>query len=114
MQARRVFGDAAVLDNGVCAGTIESSSGNASDAPQPRRTVRREICFLVMNMPGLLVKKNTRNTEYEEHPTRCGSPRCSSYSSYSLYSSYPLNDSPPPSPLPPSLPLSASETTNSS
>src|SRR3989442_873699 len=50
MQARRVFGDAAVFDNGVCAGTMESSSGNASDALTPRRTVRREICFLVINM----------------------------------------------------------------
>ena len=46
-QAR--LGSAAVLPSGVCAGTIESSSGSASDTPMPRRTVRRERCFFVMN-----------------------------------------------------------------
>src|SRR5438552_2179281 len=29
---------------------MESSSGSASDTPMPRRTVRRERCFLVMNI----------------------------------------------------------------
>jgi len=38
------------LAKGVCAGTIESSNGNAKDAPTPRRMVLRERCFLVMNM----------------------------------------------------------------
>src|SRR5579864_5322110 len=57
MHARRVFPAAAVLATGVCAGTIESSSGSAKDTPMPRRTVRRERCFLVMNIAlGLLIQ----------------------------------------------------------
>src|ERR1700730_11053365 len=47
---KRVFGLAAVLTRGVCAGTIESSSGSANAAPAPRRTVRRDRCFLVRNI----------------------------------------------------------------
>src|SRR6202047_2902034 len=47
---KRVFGLAAVLTRGVCAGTIESSSGSANAAPAPRRTVRRDRCFLVTNI----------------------------------------------------------------
>src|SRR5262252_1677902 len=43
-------GEAAVLARGVCAGTIESSSGKAKDAPTPRSMVRRERCLLVMNI----------------------------------------------------------------
>src|SRR5450755_547775 len=50
MQARRVLGFAAVFARGVCAGTIESSSGSARDAPMPRSNVRRDRCFFVMNM----------------------------------------------------------------
>src|SRR3954468_22269834 len=50
MQARRETGAAAVFAIEVAAGTIESSSGRASDAPIPLRTVRRETCFLVMNI----------------------------------------------------------------
>src|SRR5690242_20045528 len=57
MQARRVLGAAAVLATGVCAGTMESSNGRAKDTPIPRRTVRRERCFLVMNIAlGLLIQ----------------------------------------------------------
>src|ERR1700720_3189842 len=47
---KRVFAAAAVLLNGVCAGTIESSNGSASATPAPRRTARRDMCFLVMNI----------------------------------------------------------------
>src|SRR5436190_20615310 len=46
----RGVGVAAVWANNVLAGTIESSSGNASETPAPRRKVRRGICLLVMNM----------------------------------------------------------------
>src|SRR5258708_30551940 len=102
MQARRVFGDAAVLDNGVCAGTIESSSGNASDAPTPRRTVRREMCFLVINMPSLLF-----------HRLKPVPPlHILGGTGFSLCKY--LNDSPRPLARTQSLPLSSSETTGSS
>src|SRR5579864_1085452 len=47
---KRVFAAAAVLLKGVCAGTIESSRGSASATPAPRRTVRRDMYFLVMNI----------------------------------------------------------------
>jgi hypothetical protein len=32
------------------AGTIASSNGTLSVTPKPRRTVRREMCFWVMNI----------------------------------------------------------------
>ena len=41
---------AAVLANTVRAGTIASSIGNAMVTPRPRRTARRDRCFLVMNI----------------------------------------------------------------
>src|ERR1051326_9027893 len=41
---------AAVWASAVRAGIIASSSGSASAVPIPRSTVRRERCFLVMNM----------------------------------------------------------------
>src|SRR5688572_24058291 len=47
---KRCFGLAAVWASSVAAGTIASSKGSASVAPAPRRTVRREMCFLVRNM----------------------------------------------------------------
>src|SRR5215469_1370462 len=47
---KRVFGTAAVLARGVCAGIIESSSGSARATPAPRRTVRRDMCFFVRNI----------------------------------------------------------------
>src|SRR2546422_3611622 len=50
MHPSRLFGLAAVLFKGVCAGTIDSSSGNATVTPAPRRNVRRERCLFVMNM----------------------------------------------------------------
>src|SRR3984957_15539362 len=50
MPVKRVFGFAAVLLSKVCAGIMESSNGNASATPAPRRSVRREMCFLVMNI----------------------------------------------------------------
>jgi hypothetical protein len=48
MQLNRLFELAAVLASGVCAGTIESSNGRATDTPNPRSIVRRERYFLVM------------------------------------------------------------------
>src|SRR5438034_11094578 len=50
MQPSRVFGLAAVLLSGVCAGTIDSRNGSATVTPAPRRNVRRERCFLVTNI----------------------------------------------------------------
>src|ERR1700674_5851487 len=47
---RGIFGSAAAFAKGAHAGNIESSSGKASVTPAPRNTVRREICFWVMNM----------------------------------------------------------------
>src|SRR5262245_4230232 len=46
---RRRVGVAAVLARAVAAGTIASSSGNASVAPMPRRNVRRGMNRLVRN-----------------------------------------------------------------
>src|SRR6185436_3424299 len=48
MQLNRLFAAAAVLRIGVCAATIESSSGSAIVAPSPRSTVLRGRCFFVM------------------------------------------------------------------
>jgi len=53
LAASLVFRTAAVFRWAVAAGTIASRNGNATVAPSPRRTVRRERCFLVMNMPVL-------------------------------------------------------------
>ncbi len=50
MHPRRIFGAAAVCASAVRAGIIESSNGNAMAAPAPRSSVRRERCFLVMNI----------------------------------------------------------------
>src|SRR5690349_449053 len=50
MPQKRLFGLAAVLLNGVCAGTIASNSGSATVTPTPRRNVRRGMCFFVMNI----------------------------------------------------------------
>src|SRR5262245_3256999 len=51
----RVLGLAAVCASAVAAGTIASSSGSASVAPAPFKTVRREMCFLVRNINGALL-----------------------------------------------------------
>ena len=48
MQLNRLLAAAAVFRIGVCAATIESSSGSAIVAPTPRRNVRRGRCFFVM------------------------------------------------------------------
>jgi len=45
---------AAVFASAMPAGIIASSSGSETLAPMPRRTVRRERCFLVMNIALLL------------------------------------------------------------
>src|SRR5215470_2121633 len=54
MHDNRLFGFAPVLLSGVCAGSMDSRNGNAIVTPAPLRNVRRERCFLVMNMAGLL------------------------------------------------------------
>ena len=51
----RRTGAAAVRLSAVSAGTMLSSSGNASVAPRPRSTVRRDRCTLLMNMADLLL-----------------------------------------------------------
>src|SRR5439155_9463550 len=89
MHPSRLFGLAAVLFKGVCAGTIDSSSGNATVTPAPQRNVRRERCFLVMNM--VLVSRlifpavcavsdrasfvSDRDTSNLKRKTRGGTPR---------------------------------------
>src|SRR6266850_2913438 len=60
MHPSRLFGLAAVLFKGVCAGTIDSSSGNATVTPAPRRNVRRERCLFVMNMGLISSQENER------------------------------------------------------
>src|SRR5580658_1276440 len=47
---KRGLGVAAVCARAVEAGIIASRSGSARVAPAPRRTVRRERCFFVMNI----------------------------------------------------------------
>ena len=44
------LGAAAVWRSGVCAGTIDSSNGSEIEAPIPRKTVRLDKYFFVMNM----------------------------------------------------------------
>src|SRR5437867_6282848 len=85
MHVSRLFGFAAVLLSGVCAGTMDSRNGNAIVTPAPRRNVRRERCFLVMNIvssshaggvlgnwPGVRVFCVPLDclTHYEPHPER--------------------------------------------
>jgi hypothetical protein len=50
MHPNRLRGLAAVPASAVAAGTIDSSRGSASVTPVPLRKVRRERCFLVMNI----------------------------------------------------------------
>src|SRR5215510_14482947 len=50
MQVRRLFGVAAVLLRGVCAGTMDSRKGRAIVTPAPLRKVRLERCFLEMTV----------------------------------------------------------------
>src|SRR5947208_10314932 len=50
MSPNRLMGFAAVFAMAESAGIMLSSSGSATAAPNPRSTVRREICFFVMNM----------------------------------------------------------------
>ena len=47
---KRLIGLAAVFCSADSAGIMLSSSGSASIEPMPRRTVRRGIDFLLMNM----------------------------------------------------------------
>src|ERR1700733_16324968 len=50
MNASFIFGAAAVCARATAAGIIASSNGSATTAPTPRRTVRRDKCFLVRNI----------------------------------------------------------------
>jgi hypothetical protein len=52
---KRGGGFAAVFAIAVKAGTIASSSGSASDAPTPRRKVRRGRAILVTNIIWILL-----------------------------------------------------------
>src|ERR1700733_2165056 len=52
MNAIFIFGAAAVCASATLAGIIASSKGNATTAPTPRNTVRRDKCFFVMNITG--------------------------------------------------------------
>ena len=47
---KRFTGAAAVRARAESAGTMLSSSGSASVAPMPRRTVRRGMAFFAMNI----------------------------------------------------------------
>src|SRR5215813_4599061 len=47
---RGTFAAASALAEGTKAGNIESSNGSANVTPAPRRNVRREMCFFVMNI----------------------------------------------------------------
>src|SRR6186713_2656697 len=55
MKPMRGEGAAAVCARAVPAGIIASSSGSAIVTPAPRRKVRRDKCFFVMNMCFLLL-----------------------------------------------------------
>src|SRR5687767_7224924 len=60
MPTNRFTGAAAVSRDGVNAGSIESSSGNASVTPAPRRNVRRGMCFLATNIVVSLLGTHSR------------------------------------------------------
>jgi len=64
MHPSRLFGLAAVLFKGVCAGTIDSSSGNATVTPAPRRNVRRERCLFVMNLGLISSQENEQEAAH--------------------------------------------------
>src|SRR5688572_9522784 len=54
MAPKRFSGVAADCAMAVIAGTMASNNGSARVAPTPRRTVRRDIDFLVMNIVVIL------------------------------------------------------------
>ena len=65
----------AVLAKAVLAGTIASSNGSATVTPTPFSTVRREMCFCVMNIR----LSSTRELEFDRlsgSPRRSSSPSC--------------------------------------
>src|SRR5215467_702814 len=72
-----LFGFAAVLLSGVCAGSIDSSNGNARVTPVPRRNVRRERDFFVMNIrpPTIsLAFEMVHSSQFPESETKTGNP----------------------------------------
>jgi hypothetical protein len=77
MNPRCGFGLAAVWASAVQAGIIASNKGRPTVTPAPRRNVRRERCFFVMNMTVYLsTTEDTVDTEEQsckiEHPR----PQC--------------------------------------
>src|SRR6478672_647556 len=77
MPVSLLFGFAAVLLSGVCAGNIDSSNGNAIVTPVPRRNVRRERDFYVMNIgpPTIsLAFEMVRSSQFPESETKTGNP----------------------------------------
>ena len=64
MHPRRVFGLAAVFLKGVCAGNMDSRKGNAIVTPAPRKNVRRQRCFFVMNMTAPLNPRGAKTRDY--------------------------------------------------
>src|SRR5689334_8724221 len=68
---KRLFGAAAVLRWGVCAGTIDSRKGSATAAPMPRSIVRRERFFFVINIRFLLLPPVFRFGIKRSHLERC-------------------------------------------
>src|SRR2546422_8562558 len=70
MAPNRVRGLAAVCASGVAAGTIDSRKGKAMVTPAPRRNVRRERCFFVMNIMIFSSSETARSSLYPERVTR--------------------------------------------
>src|SRR5438552_7817141 len=70
MHVNRLFGFAAVLLSGVCAGAMDSRKGKAMVTPAPRRNVRRERCFFVMNIMIFSSSETARSSLYPERVTR--------------------------------------------
>ena len=60
MTPNRWIGLAAVFCNAESAGTMLSSSGNASIEPMPRKTVRRGIAFFAMIMASTFPDRESR------------------------------------------------------
>src|SRR5262249_43937169 len=72
-QVTRVLGFAACAVEAVgIAGIIDSRKGNATAAPAPRSTVRREMCFFVMNI--LLLLMAIVGAVYDRPTVNCSPP----------------------------------------
>ena len=71
MTPNRLTGLAAVFCMAESAGTMLSSSGSASIAPMPRRTVRRGIAFFEMIIPASLSDAIYRDLLLRSRPVPC-------------------------------------------